>query len=141
MRECSGDIWDYLGKAVIVITTNGSLTTDGRAILGRGCARQAGERFPDLPQRLGALIRAHGNHVQLIEPDLVSFPVEDSAWSLPDPRLIARSALELRTLADGKEWPIVVVPRPGCGGGGLHWPEVRTVLTAHFDQRFMLIGK
>ncbi len=140
MHELTGDIWQYLGTAIIAITTNGSLTKDGRAVLGRGCARQAGERFPDLPQRLGKQILAQGNHVHDFGNGLVSFPVEDSAWSLPDLRLIARSAAELRALADQEGWERVVVPRPGCGGGGLHWPEVQAVLAPHFDQRFLLIA-
>jgi hypothetical protein len=139
MHELTGDIWEYLGKAVIVITTNGSLTKDGRAVLGRGCARQAGERFPNLAHRLGELLLAHGNHVHKPGNGLVSFPVEDSAWSLPDLRLIARSAAELRALVDQEGWERIIVPRPGCGGGGLHWSEVKAVLESHFDERFLLI--
>lgn len=140
MIEVIGNIWEYLGKGIIVITTNGSLTRDGRAILGRGCARQAGERFPDLPQILGELIKTKGNHVHDLGNGLVSFPVEDSAWSLPDLRLIARSAAELCDLADREGLEFVVVPRPGCGGGGLHWPEVRPMLLARFDHRFTVIA-
>ena len=48
MFEAVGDIWEYSDTSVIVITTNGSLTCDGRAIFGRGVARQAALRFPDL---------------------------------------------------------------------------------------------
>ncbi len=49
MLETIGDIWKYADQGdVIVITTNGSLTRDGRAIFGRGVARQAALRFPDL---------------------------------------------------------------------------------------------
>jgi hypothetical protein len=141
MQELTGDICDYQGRAVIVITTNGSLTKDGRAILGRGCARQAGERFPDLPLRLGRLIRDNGNHVQLLGDGLVSFPVEDSAWSLPDMRLIARSAAELLQLADKEGWDAIVIPRPGCGGGGLAWEEVMPLLTDCFDGRFIVMDR
>jgi hypothetical protein len=141
MRELSGNIWDYLGTAVIAITTNGSVTRDGRAVLGRGCARQAGERFPDLSARLGRLISTNGNHVQLVGDGLVSFPVEESAWSLPEPRLILQSAEELRGLADAGQWCSIVVPRPGCGGGGLAWREVKPLLDAYFDGRFIVIDR
>jgi len=140
MIEVTDNIWEYLGRAVIAITTNGSLSRDGRAVLGRGCARQAGERFPALPARLGALIREHGNHVQVIGDGLVSFPVEETAWSLPDPGLIARSARELRELADRERWETIVVPRPGCGGGGLRWREVGPLLMELFDERFLVIS-
>jgi hypothetical protein len=72
MHELTGDIWEYLGEAVIAITTNGSLTRDGRAVLGRGCARQAREHFPGLPQLLGRLILAQGNHVHDLGNGLLS---------------------------------------------------------------------
>jgi len=140
MQEVYGDIWDYLGKAVIVITTSGSLTRDGRAVLGRGCARQAAERFPNLALQLGAMLQEQGNHVHNLGNGLVSFPVEESAWALPDLRLIARSALELKELADREGWETIVVPRPGCGGGGLSWHEVRSLLMSQFDDRFLVIS-
>ncbi|MBT0665938.1 ADP-ribose-binding protein [Geobacter pelophilus] len=139
MVELTGNIWDYWGKAIIVVTTNGSLTRDGRAILGRGVARQALEYCPDLAYRLGMLLKAHGNHVTDLGNNLASFPVEETAWSLPDMQLIVRSALELRQLADSKGWRQVVVPRPGCGGGGLQWQDVEPLLSKYFDDRFLVI--
>jgi hypothetical protein len=140
MEEISGNLWDYQGRAILALTTNGSLSRDQRAILGRGCARQAGERFPDLAQRLGALLHERGNHVHELGAGLVSFPVEETAWSLPDPRLIRRSAQELRALADRAGYGLVIVPRPGCGYGGLNWPEVRPLLADLFDERFLVIS-
>jgi hypothetical protein len=139
MREVTGNIWDYLGSAVIAITTNGLVTPDGRAVFGRGCARQGRERFPDLPQRLGRLLRDGGNHVHCLGDGIVSFPVEETPWENPDLRLIRRSADELRILADRHGWQTVVVPRPGCGGGGLAWEDVRPCIEEVFDDRFILI--
>ncbi len=139
MHEITGDIWDFLGRAVIAITTSGFVTKRGTAVFGRGCARQAQERFPDLPLRLGRLLASRGNHVAALGPGLVSFPVEETPWALPDCRLIRRSARELRELADGEGWGMIVVPRPGCGGGGLDWREVRPLLAEHFDDRFYVI--
>ncbi|WP_298270990.1 ADP-ribose-binding protein [Geobacter sp.] len=140
MKEITGNIWDYLGKAVICVTTNGHMTRKGEAVLGRGCARQARERFPDLPARLGALLSEGGNHVHVIGDGLVSFPVEESPWANPDLRLIRRSAEELRASADRGGWTLVIVPRPGCGGGGLSWEEVRPLLADLFDDRFIVIS-
>lgn len=139
MQELTGDLWSYLGRGIIAITTNGSVTRDGRAILGQGVAKQAGERFLHLAVELGEAIRAGGNHVHELQHGLVSFPVEDSPWSLPDLRLIGRSAQELRELADLREWPLVMVPRPGCGGGGLSWHDVAPLLAEAFDERFHVI--
>lgn len=141
MIETKGDLWMYLGKAAIAITTNGQVSRRGEAIFGRGCAREARERFPDLPRRLGELISQHGNHVHLLEDGLVSFPVEHSPFENPDIRLIERSARELVEMADREGWGKVVVPRPGCGGGGLSWREVRPLLERIFDDRFLVIAK
>jgi hypothetical protein len=141
MLEIEGDIWAYAATAVIVITTNGSLTSDGRAIFGQGVARQAALRFPELAYKLGSLINKNGNHVFDLGAGMVSFPVEETPWSLPDPRIIARSALELRQLADLSGWERIIVPRPGCGGGGLAWKDVKPLLEPWFDERFVVISQ
>jgi hypothetical protein len=140
MREIVADIWDYLGKAALCITTNGQVSASGKGVLGRGCAAQARERFPDLELRLGALLSAAGNHVHLLAAELASFPVEETPWSNPDLKLIARSARELVLLAERQGWREVVVPRPGCGGGGLSWREVRPLLEPVLDDRFLVIS-
>ena len=140
MLETVGDIWGYGETAVIAITTNGSLTRNGRAIFGQGVARQAAFRYPWLAERLGELLAKEGNHVFDLGSGMVTFPVEETPWSLPDLRLIARSAEELRILADRSGWRQIVVPRPGCGGGGLSWREVRPILAPFFDDRFLVIS-
>ena len=140
MVETIGDIWDFLGRAVIAITTNGLVTKNGSAVFVRGCACQARKRFPDLALRLGRLLREHGNHVHCLGNGLVSFPVEESPWAMPDLRLIRSSAAELRALSDREGWERIVVPRPGCGGGGLDWREVRPLLEEFFDYRFYVIS-
>lgn len=140
MHEITGDIWDYLGHAIVVITTNGTVDRRGRAVMGRGCAGQALRYFPDLAERLGQLLQHRGAQVHELGDGLVSFPVEETAWSLPDPRLIRQSARQLRELADQRDWTRIVVPRPGCGGGGLEWREVKPLLEAYFDARFHVIS-
>ncbi|MDD2581123.1 MAG: ADP-ribose-binding protein [Desulfuromonadaceae bacterium] len=142
MHETVGDIWEYAERGCrVVITTNGSLTRDGRGIFGRGVARQAAERFPELANILGKLIAEEGSHVFDLGHGIVTFPVEETPWSLPDLRIIARSAEELRLLADRSGWERVVVPRPGCGGGGLAWKDVQPLLAPWFDHRFTVISQ
>lgn len=141
MREIEGNLWDYLGKAILVVTTNGLVTAKGEAALGHGCARQAGERFPDFRRKLGASIAARGNHVAFLGDGIASFPVEHTPYETPDLRLIARSARELAALADAMGWETIVLPRPGCGGGGLAWKEVRPILERYLDDRFLVITK
>jgi hypothetical protein len=141
MLETIGDIWEYAERGyILVITTNGSLTRDGRAVLGRGVARQAVLHVPDIAEKLGRLLTEQGNHVFDLGCGIVSFPVEDTAWSQPDLRIIARSAQELRLLADRSGLRKIVVPRPGCGGGGLAWKDVQPLLEPWFDKRFTVIS-
>ena len=140
MFETVGDIWEYSTTAIIVITTNGSLTRDGRAVFGRGVAKQAALRYPGLAEKLGILLSEEGSHVFDLGCGIVTFPVEETAWSQPDLRIIARSAVELRLLADRSGWKLIVVPRPGCGGGGLAWKDVRPLLEPCFDNRFLVIS-
>jgi hypothetical protein len=141
MLETVGDIWEYAETAIIAVTTNGSLTNKGLAVFGRGVASQAAIRFPGLAEKLGRLLSEKGSHVHDLGCGIVSFPVEETAWSQPDLRIIARSARELRTLADSVGWQRIVVPRPGCGGGGLPWKEVKPLLEPWFDSRFIVISR
>ncbi len=141
MREIEGDLWEHLGKRIVVVTTNGRVRPDGRAIMGNGCAKEAGRRFPDLAARLGRLVAERGNHVFELGDGLVSFPVEESPWEISNLSLIRRSVEELLELTDLKGWSEVVLPPPGCGGGGLSLSEVRPVLEAALDDRFLMITR
>jgi len=113
---------------------------DGRAIFGRGVAKQAALRFAGLAEILGRRLSEQGNHVYDLGNGIVTFPVEETPWSQPDLRIIARSAEELRRLADRSGWERIVVPRPGCGGGGLSWQDVRPLLETCLDHRFLVIS-
>ena len=43
MKEIIGDMWqEHAEGAVVAITTNGAVNKVGKAIMMRGCARQAG---------------------------------------------------------------------------------------------------
>ncbi len=140
MKEIVGDMWqEHAEGAVVAITTNGAVNKVGRAIMLRGCARQARVRYPELLQTLGELLRRHGNHVFDLGHQIVSFPVEVDPYQVPEMRMIDQSCRELVELTDYKGWQKVVVPRPGCGGGGLEWQEVKTILERHFDERFYVI--
>lgn len=141
MLETFGDIWEHSGTSVIAITSNGSVTPDGRAIFGLGVARQAAVRFPGLAEKLGRLLIKNGNHAFDLDNGIVTFPVEETPWSLPDLRIIERSAQELRQLADHTGWQRIIVPRPGCGGGGLAWRDVKPLVAPWFDQRFTVISQ
>jgi hypothetical protein len=140
MQEIIGDIWDHHRQgAVIAITTGGCVRKDGTCDMPRGCARQAKERFPDLNWHLGQQISMHGNHVFDLGRRIVSFPVENNPFERPEFGLIEQSCRELVELVNYKGWRQIIVPRPGCGGGGLEWREVKPILDKHFDGRFLVI--
>jgi len=139
MHEINGNIWDFRGTSIIAITTNGQVTRSGKAVIGRGVAAQALDILPDLPKKLGRRIAEKGNHVHYLGDNIVTFPVEHSPYEVPDLALIERSARELVAMADELGWQALVVPRPGCGGGGLSWSEVRPLLERYFDERFSVI--
>jgi hypothetical protein len=141
MIDITGDLWDYHQQGyVVAITTGGLLEKDGTCAMPRGCARQAKDRFSGLSWTLGQQVFTHGNHVFDLGRRIVSFPVEESPFAAPDIRLIEQSCRELVDLADYKGWRKIVVPRPGCGGGGLDWNEVRPLLQKYFDDRFLVIS-
>lgn len=142
MLERCDDLWQlHQQGAVVAITTGGAVSRKGRCAMTRGCAFDAARRFPELPEILGVLVRAGGNHVYDLGNRLVSFPVEETPWERPDPVLIERSCQELVALADTHDWEQVIVPRPGCGTGGLNWRDVRPILQRYFDDRFLVVSK
>ncbi len=137
----SGDLWDHhRNGAVVAITTGGLLRNDGSCPMPSGCARQAADRFPSLPYTLGEQIKSFGMHVFDLGNRVISFPVENSPFENPELRIIEQSCHELVELVNYKQWERVVVPRPGCGGGGLFWNEVEPILKKYLDARFCIIN-
>lgn len=143
MREELIDLWDAPCDARC-ITTNGTLKTNGRGVMGRGCAFQATQRYPFLALTLGRALTAWGNVPCILLPDtrpmLVSFPVKRVWYEHADLDLIAQSTRELVRLADGAHWQQVVLPRPGCGNGSRSWErEVRPLIQPLLDDRFTVV--
>lgn len=150
MKERYGDMWEVAHEyTAACITTNGSVRSDGKAVMGRGCALQAASKWGNVPRRLGRLIRANGNVVSLIglvivdngTTRLVSFPVK-IVWSARgNLGLIATSARQLVEMADERNWSSILLPRPGCGNGSLKWSDVRPVIAPLLDSRFTVITR
>lgn len=141
------DLWEIQCDARC-ITTNGSIRNDGMAVMGRGCAFEATERFPTVQRNLGQLISQNGNHVQKIFRTgtssgrfwhLVSFPVKHRWDQKADLELIERSAQELVEMTGSMGWETVALPRPGCGNGKLSWHQVRPILKDLLDDRFVIV--
>jgi len=133
MIEISGDLWDYHGKpdCICCIPTNGVVTCDGRNIMGAGLAKDANHRLSTETRKLdrlvGSLVDKGGNHVYLVEfPGcrIFTFPTKDHFRNMSSRSLICRSCRELvQLLPSGTK---AVLPRPGCGLGGLDWVLVKS---------------
>ena len=111
MQEKTCNLWSEKADYRCIPTT-GATTDDGEAILESNVARQAAQRYAGLAVDLGRLLTSRGNHVHLIRPGLLSFPIQQYAWSGPSLQTIQRSAGELAAIVgDGK----TLLPWPGEG--------------------------
>ena len=148
MLEEFGDFWAIQGD-VRCITTNGALRSNGDAIMGRGIALQAKQKYSRIETTLGRLIQKYGNHSFYLGNGLISFPTKHH-WrdEISDIGLIKRSAIELVSLLKG-DVPIksksnrrILLTRPGCGNGNLDWAEVRHTLQPILNSNeFIVINK
>lgn len=135
-----GDMWTaYETAGLFLVTTNSTLTADGRLVMGRGLARQARERFPGLDAALGAQIQtlcgSQGFYGLLISrrwpaAKLAAFQVKHH-WQRPaDLSLIARSVTALTWWARYHADCAIHLNFPGIGNGCLARTAVLPLLTS-----------
>lgn len=129
MRYYVGDAWNLHNQqndAYLCILTNETLRSYGELVMGKGIAGEAALFYPDLPIRLGKIVRESGSQVYVF-PDyrLISFPTK-KYWRDPsDLDLIQRSAEQLVDAINIFDLKNVVLPAPGIGFGGLQWKDVK----------------
>ena len=129
MIEVQGNLFELPGD-VLCITTNGYISSKGKAVMGRGCAAEAKKISPGLDRLLASRIQENGNCVNILLSPLpdqtwISYPVKPvsivfdgtntvkhglSKYQIgetvpgyhakADLAIIERSAMELRALAD-----------------------------------------
>jgi len=138
MIEITGNLWDYWQKPdmIVCITTNGVVTTstvDDRVVrslvMGRGNAAEAKQRIPALPHILGNHVNHYGNVPAFISSyRICSFPAKEDWRAKSSLPLIEKSAEELLHLTEIYPRYVWVLPRPGCGYGGLKWEKVKPVI-------------
>jgi O-acetyl-ADP-ribose deacetylase (regulator of RNase III) len=153
MREKVGDLFEQYDADAIVITTNACTNAQGKAIMGRGVAEQAARRFPGLDRALGHRLMDRGSvQVQVFlgsagmtdretnQPrTVVALPVKYD-WSKPASTVLIKRCLdELVLITKALGWRHVVLPRPGCGNGGLNWDDIRPILIEKLDDRFTVV--
>jgi len=142
MREVTGDLWD-IEADVRVVTTNGFIRRDGKAVMGRGVALQAANKDPELPGLIGGLLMERGNRpfsIASLAGPLITLPVKHH-WREPaDLNLIEISIHRLVKIADDRHWKVIAMPRPGCGNGQRSWEEVKPIIEPLLDDRFVIVN-
>ena len=152
MKEIEGNLWDFFDKEnfICCITTNGTIKKNGEAVMGRGCAKEAVDRFPDFPKRLGETLAESdetigGNflwrHFWKDGRSLITFPVKHNWYENADLNLILRSAEQLAGYANSCKELTFILPRPGCGNGGLTWEQVKPVIEDILPSNVWVISK
>lgn len=135
MIELQGDIWQNAEHSDwVTITTNGGTNKSGQAIMGKGIALEAKERFPQLPALLGFKLLSTGNTVYTFPAyGIITFPTKENFWEKSTLQLISTSARCLSNLvADFGLCGRILLPRPGCGNGKLTWKQVKPVIEPFF---------
>ena len=125
MKEKVCNLWlepaDYRA-----IMTCGALNSDGTAVMDSRLALEAKQRFKDVDIDLGRLLASRGNHVHLIRPGLVSFPIKQFRWAALNLQIVERSAQELCTLVGTAK---TLLPRPNINDSNIPWDGVAKVLS------------
>lgn len=145
MKIITGNLWDkYQVGRWICIPTNGSLKgkDNNFAVMGKGLALEAANRFPTLPRLLASRIKRTNNQVYLFaQLGLFTFPTKTD-WHRPSTvPLLMKSCGELIALVDKYGMEEVYLPQVGCGEGGLRWHEVGPDLQRMLDDRFVVVIK
>ncbi len=140
IEEC-GDFWT-ISADFRCITTNGSLRTNGYAVMGKGIALEARMRYHEIEAILGHVIHKYGNHVSHLGYNIISFPTKYHWRQDSDIELIKRSAQELVTLLRNNPAKRILLTRPGCGNGNLQWEAVKPVIQEILtDNKFIIMTK
>ena len=140
MRTVVGDLWAI--RMWRVVTTNLTVRADGCAVMGRGVAAQAVEKWPDIPRWLGGKIRAGQRGLVVHEEHALLFlPVKVHWRDRADVHLLERSLSELAAFAAAHPGDVIVSPVPGIGFGGLDRGAVDDLLRRHLGDNVVLVER
>ena len=137
------------------ITTNGVVKNNGELVMGRGCAGQARDKWPNIAIDLGKLVKIYGNRPFMLPYNVTSFPTKWHFKEIADQNLIKNSFnILLRTCLQMNDpfpegsrdgvWHTFLLPKPGCKNGRLSWDSVSGMLEHmlwFFEYSFLLSGR
>lgn len=147
MKEVVGDIWEFHRQGNwIVIPTNGTVKSNGDAVMGKGIALEAKRRFPDIPRMLGFQLRTMSNPPEPTDVghNIFTFPTKYDWRQKSSPELIEKSCRLLVKLISVHPWlykPPIYLPRVGCDNGRLNWKDVKPILEKYLDDRFIVVSR
>lgn len=139
MKEARGNLWTFPAQWRC-ITTNGDVKKNGEAVMGRGCALQAKTRYPTLAHEFGLRLIHLGNYPHAFHSyNIITIPVKEH-WTKKAALGLIRASL--RTLGSFPSQMVqsAVLPRPGCGNGGLLWENIRPLCEELLDDRFTVVS-
>lgn len=160
MKIIEDDIWNYIDTHWITITVNQGWTrSKGDNIMGRGIAKQAADRFPELPAIYGEVCRSEPG-AEKVHPivfnnsdgtpsgRLIMFPTKrlnkECPWlswkSRSSVELINNCMLDLEIFSWTTDRPIVIPPF-GCGNGGLSIKSMKPKIEKYFanNEKILLV--
>lgn len=166
MKELKEDLFECIFDSevdAICITTNGNYSRSGVAIMGGGCAGEAARRWPEMPLRLGKMLRSFMSNIPFVigavnenaealelTKELVdsrqfkclvfSFPTINNLIDGSNLELIKQSATIMMDYANQYGLKKIVLGRPGVGIGGLSWSEVKPEIESILDDRFVIVS-
>ena len=147
MIELKKDLWDKeFDGNWRCITTNTTTNLRDEAIMGRGCAKEASEKYPWLRKEYGKKIKTRGDVVVFFNKDkLIMFPVKKSPYEIASIEMIKRSCSMLNVwFIDEFITEKIIIPRPGCGAGMLDWNEVKPIIeefTNYIGDNLIVVSK
>lgn len=143
MKIIKGNIWDYWEEGNnIIIPTNGTIKQDNRAVMGKGLALQATKKAYNIEYILGEKLIKTGNHVYHLRNRIFNFPTKYNWWEHASLVLIDNSAKELLEVSkDFKTNLLYVLPKVGCGSGGLNWKNVQPILDKYLSNMIVVDKK
>ncbi len=99
-------------------------------------------RYGNIPHYLGSVnkFKAWNMTPAIGDTKLYSFPTKEH-WkhkSIPD--LIVKSATWFKKNFKDFDDVEIVLPRIGCGEGGLEWPFVKSLIAPILDDRFTIVS-
>lgn len=145
MNQIVGDLFELFDTGdydAIVIPVNATLDRNQELVMGAGVALAAKERWPWLPTASATRTDwpVYTFRIPKTEKFIVHFRTKKH-WRTPSTEdMVRKSAAALRRWVDYKGVVSqVVMPRVGCGLGGLAWIDVERILKNYLDERFYVV--